>query len=74
MGFIKVTRLFEKKPQSIYVSVDQICSVGDAIDAAPGYRTLITLASGAQAVTEPVETVMQLIKEAEDAGDKKGVA
>jgi hypothetical protein len=74
MGFIKVTRLFEKKSQSIHVNVDQICSVGAAIDAAPGYLTLITLASGAQAVTEPVETVMQLIKEAKDADDKKGAA
>jgi hypothetical protein len=74
MSFITLTHNVGSTPKSIYINVDQICSVGDAIGAAPGYLTLITLASGAAAVTEPVATVMQLIKEAEDADDKKGVA
>ena len=71
MSFITLTHNVGSTPKSIYVNVDQICSVGDAIGAAPGYLTLITLGSGAVAVIEPVATVMQKIT---DADDKKGVA
>jgi hypothetical protein len=71
MSFIALTHNVGSTPKSIYVNVDQICSVGDAIDAAPVYRTMITLANGAVAVVEPVATVMQIIA---DAADKKSAA
>ena len=71
MSFIALTHNVGSTAKSVYINVDQICSIGDAIDAAPVYRTMITLANGAVAVIEPVTTVMQMIT---DADDKKGVA
>jgi uncharacterized protein YlzI (FlbEa/FlbD family) len=67
MDFITLTHNVGDKPKTIYVNVDQICWVGDAIDAAPGYQTLITLANGAVAVSESVTAVMQMIKQFDEA-------
>ena len=69
MNFIKLTQhTVDKKPKSIYVSVDQICWVGESDhDMTPGYPTNIALANSAIAVFESVEAVMQMIKQFDDA-------
>jgi hypothetical protein len=67
MDFITLTHKVGNASKSIYINVDQICSVGDSMAAAAGYPTTITLANGAVSVSESVATVMQLIKQLDGA-------
>jgi len=63
MVFITLTHHVGNAPKSIYINLDQICSVGDSIAAAAGYPTTVTLANGDVSVAESVATVIQMIKQ-----------
>jgi uncharacterized protein YlzI (FlbEa/FlbD family) len=62
-SFIKLTHVFDKKQTPVYVNVDQICRVGEAIGGGKGLATTILLANGQADVVESVEEVMGLIRE-----------
>ena len=60
-AWIKLTHLVGKQRKPIYLNVAQIVRIGDAVDAAAGYRTNILLTNGTADVFEDAAQVMQLI-------------
>ena len=60
-GWIKLTHIVDGKPKDVYVKIDQIVSVADAMAGVTNYATTITLASGFANVRESVADVMALI-------------
>jgi hypothetical protein len=61
MVWIKLTHLVGKRRKPLYLNVEQIVRIGDAVDVAAGYLTSILLTNGSADVFEDVEQVMQLV-------------
>ena len=60
-AWIKLTHLVGKRRKPLYLNVEQIVRIGDAVDVAAGYLTSILLTNGSADVFENVEQVMQLV-------------
>ena len=61
VAWVKLTHLVGKQRKPLYLNVEQIVRIGDAMDAAAGYQTHILLTNGTADVFEEVGQVMQLI-------------
>jgi hypothetical protein len=62
MAWIKLTYLPNNQRKSLYLNTDQIVRVAEALGAAKGYATNVTLTGGTQDVCETIDEVMNLIE------------